>query len=145
MADYIQYKDQYFRSSTVSQHSLQRRDIGHQFAQLLFEIANEYMARKKPQPCRTCKSLGKETVYRLCLLILRRVRKVKCDQGWPACDRCIPTGRVCDGHGIWGGGGNAYCDCKTCLKTLTRSIPLRHLIPASVGVPNITQEEGYLE
>ncbi|TVY94046.1 hypothetical protein LAWI1_G001005 [Lachnellula willkommii] len=79
-------------------------------------------------------------------LIMHRVRKVKCDQGWPACDRCISTGRVCDGYGIWGGGGNAYCDRITHPKVLARSTPMRHPIPSSVGVPNITPEEqGYLE
>ncbi|PWY79711.1 C6 zinc finger domain protein [Aspergillus heteromorphus CBS 117.55] len=41
--------------------------------------------------CRTCK-----------------VRRVKCDEGRPACTRCVSTGRVCDGYGIWGGGGNAF-------------------------------------
>ncbi|KAI1081490.1 hypothetical protein F5B20DRAFT_67114 [Whalleya microplaca] len=41
--------------------------------------------------CRTCK-----------------VRKVKCDEGRPACHRCISTGRICDGYGIWGGGSNSY-------------------------------------
>ncbi|KAF7559870.1 hypothetical protein G7046_g4293 [Stylonectria norvegica] len=41
--------------------------------------------------CRTCK-----------------IRKVKCDEGRPACRRCITTGRICDGYGIWGGGGNHY-------------------------------------
>ncbi|KAM0281405.1 hypothetical protein ACHAQH_003527 [Verticillium albo-atrum] len=41
--------------------------------------------------CRTCKT-----------------RKVKCDEARPACKRCVTTGRVCDGYGIWGGGGNAY-------------------------------------
>ncbi|KAH8681805.1 hypothetical protein BX600DRAFT_447335 [Xylariales sp. PMI_506] len=43
--------------------------------------------------CRTCKS-----------------RKVKCDEGRPACQRCVETGRVCDGYGIWGGGGNLYAN-----------------------------------
>ncbi|KAJ9309167.1 transcriptional regulator family: Fungal Specific TF [Paecilomyces variotii] len=37
--------------------------------------------------CRTCK-----------------IRKVKCDEARPACHRCVSTGRVCDGYGIWGGG-----------------------------------------
>jgi len=37
-----------------------------------------------------------------------RIRKVKCDEGRPACLRCVSTGRVCDGYGIWGGGGNFY-------------------------------------
>ncbi|PNH37857.1 hypothetical protein VD0004_g8942 [Verticillium dahliae] len=41
--------------------------------------------------CRTCKT-----------------RKVKCDEARPACKRCVTTGRVCDGYGIWGGGGRAY-------------------------------------
>ncbi|KAK8080975.1 hypothetical protein PG997_008793 [Apiospora hydei] len=41
--------------------------------------------------CRTCK-----------------IRKVKCDEGRPACDRCLSTGRVCDGYGVWGGGGNRF-------------------------------------
>ncbi|KAI1394300.1 uncharacterized protein F4822DRAFT_387855 [Hypoxylon trugodes] len=41
--------------------------------------------------CRTCKT-----------------RRVKCDEGWPACRRCLSTGRVCEGYGIWGGGGNDY-------------------------------------
>lgn len=33
-----------------------------------------------------------------------RARKVKCDEGKPACNRCVSTGRNCDGYGIWGGG-----------------------------------------
>ncbi|KAL2832695.1 hypothetical protein BJY01DRAFT_239735 [Aspergillus pseudoustus] len=41
--------------------------------------------------CRTCK-----------------VRKVKCDENFPVCQRCLSTGRVCDGYGVWGGGGNVY-------------------------------------
>ncbi|KAF4456526.1 putative transcriptional regulatory protein C15D4.02 [Fusarium austroafricanum] len=36
-----------------------------------------------------------------------KLRKVKCDEGRPACQRCLSTGRVCDGYGIWGGGSNA--------------------------------------
>jgi hypothetical protein len=39
---------------------------------------------------------------------LSRLRKVKCDEARPACRRCISTGRVCDGYGVWGGGGNYY-------------------------------------
>ncbi|KAK6950697.1 hypothetical protein Daesc_007222 [Daldinia eschscholtzii] len=35
-------------------------------------------------------------------------RKVKCDEGKPVCLRCHSTGRVCEGYGIWGGGGNDY-------------------------------------
>ncbi|KAK4207067.1 hypothetical protein QBC37DRAFT_456610 [Rhypophila decipiens] len=43
--------------------------------------------RKVKTGCRTCK-----------------VRKVKCDEGRPACARCIAGGRVCEGYGVWGGG-----------------------------------------
>ncbi|KAF2641118.1 hypothetical protein P280DRAFT_425318 [Massarina eburnea CBS 473.64] len=49
------------------------------------------LRRKSKTGCRTCKK-----------------RKVKCDEGWPACRCCVSTGRVCDGYGIWGGGGNRY-------------------------------------
>ncbi|KAL2870338.1 uncharacterized protein BJX67DRAFT_280640 [Aspergillus lucknowensis] len=41
--------------------------------------------------CRTCK-----------------IRKVKCDEHFPVCQRCVSTGRICDGYGVWGGGGNDY-------------------------------------
>ncbi|KAK3899368.1 hypothetical protein C8A05DRAFT_18187 [Staphylotrichum tortipilum] len=37
-----------------------------------------------------------------------KLRRVKCDEARPACRRCVSTGRVCDGYGIWGGGGNTY-------------------------------------
>ncbi|KAL5336652.1 hypothetical protein BJX70DRAFT_273463 [Aspergillus crustosus] len=37
-----------------------------------------------------------------------KVRKVKCDEHFPVCQRCLSTGRVCDGYGVWGGGGNLY-------------------------------------
>ncbi|KAE9379347.1 hypothetical protein N431DRAFT_325965 [Stipitochalara longipes BDJ] len=45
--------------------------------------------RTKAKSCDTCK-----------------VRKVKCDESFPACRRCISTGRVCDGYGVWGGGSS---------------------------------------
>ncbi|KAH7126482.1 hypothetical protein B0J13DRAFT_484013 [Dactylonectria estremocensis] len=41
--------------------------------------------------CRTCK-----------------IRKVKCDEGRPACHRCVSTGRTCEGYGIWGGGHSTH-------------------------------------
>ncbi|KAI0412273.1 hypothetical protein F5X98DRAFT_355368 [Xylaria grammica] len=48
--------------------------------------------RKKVKTgCRTCKT-----------------RRVKCDEGRPACHRCVSTGRICDGYGIWGGGSIKY-------------------------------------
>ncbi|KAJ5379051.1 hypothetical protein N7509_012170 [Penicillium cosmopolitanum] len=47
--------------------------------------------RKVKTGCKTCKA-----------------RRVKCDESRPACRRCISTGRICDGYGIWGGGGSPY-------------------------------------
>ena len=37
-----------------------------------------------------------------------KIRRVRCGEERPACRRCVSTGRICDGYGIWGGGGNAY-------------------------------------
>ncbi|KAJ5273586.1 hypothetical protein N7478_008711 [Penicillium angulare] len=47
--------------------------------------------RKVKTGCKTCK-----------------LRRVKCDESRPACRRCVSTGRVCDGYGVWGGGGTPY-------------------------------------
>lgn len=33
-----------------------------------------------------------------------RIRRLKCDKGRPGCRRCLSTGRVCDGYGVWGEG-----------------------------------------
>ena len=33
---------------------------------------------------------------------------MKCDEGRQSCRRCLSTGRICGGYGIWGGGGNFY-------------------------------------
>ncbi|OQE30865.1 hypothetical protein PENFLA_c002G09023 [Penicillium flavigenum] len=50
------------------------------------------LVRKKAKTgCKTCK-----------------IRRVKCDEGRPACRRCVSTRLVCDGYGIWGGGGSPY-------------------------------------
>ncbi|KAH7318097.1 hypothetical protein B0I35DRAFT_478634 [Stachybotrys elegans] len=35
-----------------------------------------------------------------------KIRKVKCDEGFPVCHRCSSTGRICDGYGVWGGGSS---------------------------------------
>ncbi|KAL5377080.1 hypothetical protein DPSP01_010045 [Paraphaeosphaeria sporulosa] len=56
-------------------------------------MANHSNATKRRRTCKTG-----------CLTC--KARKVKCDEGKPACHRCISTGRTCDGYGIWGGGGN---------------------------------------
>ncbi|KAI1625262.1 hypothetical protein EDD37DRAFT_649588 [Exophiala viscosa] len=47
--------------------------------------------RKVKTGCRTCK-----------------IRKKKCDEGRPSCQRCLSTGRICDGYGVWGGGNNPF-------------------------------------
>jgi hypothetical protein len=31
---------------------------------------------------------------------------VKCDERRPSCSRCVSSGRICDGYGVWGGGGS---------------------------------------
>ena len=73
-----------------------------------------------------------------------RIRKVKCDEGRPACHRCRSTGRVCDGYGIWGGGDSLYGhgQCVTGFKD-SRAVPRP---PASVSVfASGTEEKGYFE
>jgi hypothetical protein len=73
-----------------------------------------------------------------------RIRKVKCDEDRPACHRCISTGRVCDGYGIWGGGENFYSHRQRLTGSKdSRVIPRP---PASVFVlASGTEEKGYLE
>lgn len=44
---------------------------------------------------------------------------MKCDENRPVCKRCHSTGRVCDGYGVWGGGGNFYGSRQTQLITPT--------------------------
>jgi hypothetical protein len=79
-----------------------------------------------------------------------RARKVKCDERFPACNRCVSTGRVCDGYGIWGGGGNSYGERyakstsppEQCSTTFT--VPLVHQISARPGLAN-ARERAYLD
>ncbi|KAI2625668.1 hypothetical protein GGR54DRAFT_637448 [Hypoxylon sp. NC1633] len=37
-----------------------------------------------------------------------RTRRIKCDEIYPVCCQCLRTGRLCEGYGVWGGGGNHY-------------------------------------
>ena len=70
-----------------------------------------------------------------------RIRKVKCDEGRPACHRCKSTGRFCDGYGIWGGGESFYRNRQsvTALKDVPRP-------PPSVSVfASGTEEKEYFE
>lgn len=69
-----------------------------------------------------------------------RIRKVKCDEGRPSCCRCVSTGRVCDGYGIWGGGENAYRDRK--LDHCSSSGPLAPLSRTALSVLSVGTEEA---
>lgn len=68
--------------------------------------------RKVRTGCRTCK-----------------FRRVKCDETYPACRRCFKFGQICDGYGIWGGGG-FYQDEKDS-RNLSRPIARDAIIVAS--------------
>ena len=74
---------------------------------------------------------------------------MKCDETFPACRQCQRLGRVCDGYGIWGGGG-------VNLETKPSSLPPRHaLVPytnvlrsgptANPGLQISSEEQLYLE
>ncbi|KAK7419780.1 hypothetical protein QQX98_003152 [Neonectria punicea] len=77
--------------------------------------------------CRTCK-----------------IRKVKCDEGRPACRRCISTGRVCDGYGIWGGGGSIYGHRQRLVRVSAAEVVSRP--PVSLfAFTSDPEEKGYFE
>ncbi|KAK7926729.1 hypothetical protein PG985_003727 [Apiospora marii] len=79
--------------------------------------ANSKSRRAKVKSgCRTCK-----------------IRKVKCDEGRPACQRCISTGRVCDGYGVWGGGGNNFGSRPAGPRPCEALLPQRGLSPIGGG------------
>ncbi|KAK8043027.1 C6 zinc finger domain-containing protein [Apiospora phragmitis] len=62
-----------------------------------------------------------------------KIRKVKCDEGRPACDRCFSTGRVCDGYGVWGGGGNGFGSRPAGPRPCEAVLPHRGLSPIGGG------------
>ncbi|KAL5376460.1 hypothetical protein DPSP01_010469 [Paraphaeosphaeria sporulosa] len=72
--------------------------------------------RKVKSGCRTCK-----------------IRRVKCDEGWPACRACISTGRVCDGYGIWGGGGNRY-EQRKAASAAAKPVPATHCLDSGTSL-----------
>jgi hypothetical protein len=67
-----------------------------------------------------------------------RIRKVKCDEAFPACQRCIKSGRACDGYGIWGGGGSPPTHHKPVSAPKDVSVVPRPPTPS-------TDDNGYLE
>ena len=75
-----------------------------------------------------------------------RIRKVKCDEGRPTCHRCISTGRICDGYGIWDGDGENLHRHRACVTGMRdkRVIPR---LPASISIPfsDNTEEKEYFE
>ncbi|KAI0885898.1 uncharacterized protein GGS22DRAFT_200036 [Annulohypoxylon maeteangense] len=75
--------------------------------------------------CRTCK-----------------IRKVKCDESFPSCKRCLSTGRICEGYGIWGGGTRS--NPTSSISPHTKS--LEKVIFAPTPIKTATKEESrYLE
>ncbi|KAL7962807.1 hypothetical protein V8C34DRAFT_269948 [Trichoderma compactum] len=52
-----------------------------------------------PKVPRTNKPQDRRKVKTGCLTCKKR--RVKCDEARPSCERCVSTGRVCDGYGIW--------------------------------------------
>ncbi|KAM7186393.1 hypothetical protein V8F20_011394 [Naviculisporaceae sp. PSN 640] len=85
--------------------------------------------RKVKSGCRTCK-----------------IRKVKCDEGRPACARCITSGRVCEGYGIWGGGSREV-EGKTPVADPRRSGPstavtIRQAPPSKPPKIKVRQDEA---
>lgn len=92
--------------------------------------------------CRTCKYVSRPRPSSTHVSFLTpahstsRFRKVKCDEGRPSCARCLSTGRICDGYGVWGGGGaeqrpGGLGSRQTGCPILSSDRPLLHLGPAS--------------
>lgn len=74
--------------------------------------------------------------------LFSRIRRIKCDESRPACQRCASTGRMCDGYGIWGGGvtpyGHRSIGPKDCI-----AVP-RHTMPVFIHAES-TEEKGYFD
>ncbi|KAK2596772.1 hypothetical protein QQS21_006167 [Conoideocrella luteorostrata] len=64
-----------------------------------------------------------------------RIRRVKCDEGQPACVRCISTGRKCDGYDI-----NAKPRSRQ-NQTLVKQIPIRRIYPPTPSLPRPLQAD----
>ncbi|KJR87708.1 uncharacterized protein SPSK_07171 [Sporothrix schenckii 1099-18] len=63
------------------------------------------VGKHRPHPSSTAPARRRAKVKTGCRTC--KLRKVKCDEGRPACSRCVSTGRTCEGYGIWGGGNKA--------------------------------------
>ncbi|KAI1824337.1 hypothetical protein F4861DRAFT_264971 [Xylaria intraflava] len=83
--------------------------------------------KKVKSGCRTCK-----------------VRRVKCDEGRPACSRCVSTGRICEGYGIWGGGSNGIQSAgRVAVSPRADPYSVVHALPASLGKLSPEQEKYF--
>ncbi|KAI0427607.1 hypothetical protein F5Y09DRAFT_26424 [Xylaria sp. FL1042] len=80
-------------------------------------VANK---KKVKTGCRTCKA-----------------RRVKCDEGRPACRRCVSTGRSCEGYGIWGGGA---LNCASQVIVPARTDTVQYAISSHFGELSSEQE-----
>ncbi|KAK0104965.1 hypothetical protein ONS95_005226 [Cadophora gregata] len=78
--------------------------------------------KKVKSGCRTCK-----------------IRRVKCDELWPVCDRCNSTGRVCEGYGVWGGGETIFSQQQRLLSERAARTVSRP--PVVVFLPGSSPEE----
>ncbi|KAI8673556.1 Zn(2)-C6 fungal-type domain-containing protein [Fusarium keratoplasticum] len=51
-----------------------------------------------------------------------KLRRIKCDEGKPSCNKCLSSGRLCAGYGIWDEGWASPIQC-TSLSKLNTPIP----------------------
>ncbi|RSL38190.1 hypothetical protein CEP53_015090, partial [Fusarium sp. AF-6] len=51
-----------------------------------------------------------------------KLRRIKCDEGKPSCSKCLSSGRLCAGYGIWDEGRTSPIQC-TSLSKLNTPIP----------------------
>lgn len=73
--------------------------------------------------------------------LLSRIRKIKCDESRPACQRCASTGRVCPGYGIWGGG--ASCQSNSHRLVQSNEYPRVHRALVSVLASTAKERESF--
>lgn len=72
------------------------------------------------------------------------MRKVKCDEGYPACRRCLSTGRTCDGYGIWGG-GSSNKPTKPSTVTVNSAVIIRPMSDFRLFTRTSNEEGRYLQ
>ncbi|GAQ09951.1 hypothetical protein ALT_7272 [Aspergillus lentulus] len=73
-----------------------------------------------------------------------RIRKAKCDEAYPACRRCLSTGRTCDGYGIWGGGSSSRTT-KPLAVTENSALVIRPMSDFWLSARTNSEEDRYLQ